>query len=707
MLVAHHAGSHRLFYKPTDGSASRRCWPSSPTKQRRKQFKGLTRAAAGQSPSNAERKSIGARVLSSVLSLSSAPYSSYVPEPKTFLHHASAEVKQLWTVAVLVIMARASLPVRLAIAGVLVSATMVALPRRLWQPQLVRLGGLCALLFFFTLIGGEVAPVMSNRSAGASAAAAGGELPASMAQLGATPYRYVLLQLGWITVTKRSLNLALAIAGLTFAALQAASLCLVTTPPESMARAVGRALSPLGLVGLPVKELVLTVLLALRFMATVFEECRNLCLGLASRGIDWRQQGLRGTLTICVGMGSRLFTNLMARCDNIAVAMAARGFQGPQRHVLYPMDLFRRPLMQRASGGAGPAAAGPAAGQQKPEPLEGHVRYQKIKDLNSGTFGFVQLALDRTTGRNVAIKFIERGDKVTKYVEREIINHRQLVHPHIIQFKEVFLTQQHLSIAMEYAAGGDMFEYVVRKGGLRESEARWFFQQLIVAVDYIHRMGVANRDIKLENTLLDGSPRPLIKICDFGYSKHEKYQSAPGSRVGTPAYLAPEVIMTTKGKTYDGKVADIWSCGVMLYVMVVGAYPFERPEDKHDNQKLQKMIQRILRVEYDWPAHIKLSPECRDLMARILVPDPTKRISIHEIQDHPWYMKDLPPGVKEMNDNMRMPPAGSQTEAEIRAVVQEAQKNSVMNPAGWEDDYIDDTMDAENYESSFDEWGAS
>jgi serine/threonine protein kinase len=222
----------------------------------------------------------------------------------------------------------------------------------------------------------------------------------------------------------------------------------------------------------------------------------------------------------------------------------------------------------------------------------------QIKDLNSGTFGFVQLALDRTTGRNVAIKFIERGDKVwrlgsvwqtamwglpvqgflaellvavsctqefgdglgagapsrwsclqpcdalyarracehaqwsngaallqvTKYVEREIINHRQLVHPHIIQFKEVgnaasagarrvrckrpraqstpvtvlttgpaaylqvFLTSQHLSIAMEYAAGGDMFEYVVRKGGLRESEARWFFQQLIVAVDYIHRM---------------------------------------------------------------------------------------------------------------------------------------------------------------------------------------------------------------------------
>ena len=118
--------------------------------------------------------------------------------------------------------------------------------------------------------------------------------------------------------------------------------------------------------------------------------------------------------------------------------------------------------------------------------------------------------------RNCNNHLLLENIQVTKYVEREIINHRQLVHPHIIQFKEIFLTQHYLCIAMEYAAGGDMFEYVVRKGGLRESEARWFFQQLIIAIDYTHRRGVANRDIKLENTLLDGSPRPLIKICDFG-----------------------------------------------------------------------------------------------------------------------------------------------------------------------------------------------
>lgn len=107
---------------------------------------------------------------------------------------------------------------------------------------------------------------------------------------------------------------------------------------------------------------------------------------------------------------------------------------------------------------------------------------------------------------------------------------------------QVFLTDHYLGIAMEYANGGDSFEYVRKKGGLHENEARWFFQQLIVALDYCHRKGVINRDVKLENTLIHWARKPLLKICDFGYSKDMKYQSAPASRVGTPAYLAPEVI---------------------------------------------------------------------------------------------------------------------------------------------------------------------
>jgi serine/threonine protein kinase len=109
--------------------------------------------------------------------------------------------------------------------------------------------------------------------------------------------------------------------------------------------------------------------------------------------------------------------------------------------------------------------------------------------------------------------------QVSKNVEREIHNHRSLHHPHIIKFEEVILTEQHIGIAMEYAAGGDLFDFVVSRNGLAEDEARWFFQQLICAVDYMHHKGVVNRDIKLENSLLTNHVKPLLKICDFGYSK--------------------------------------------------------------------------------------------------------------------------------------------------------------------------------------------
>ena len=164
--------------------------------------------------------------------------------------------------------------------------------------------------------------------------------------------------------------------------------------------------------------------------------------------------------------------------------------------------------------------------------------------------------------------------------------------------------------------------------------------------------------------------------------------------------------MTTKGQTYDGKVADIWSCGVMLYVMLAGAYPFERPEDKHDTQKLQKMIQRILRVEYDIPANVKASKELRDLLSRILVADPAARARISDIQAHPWYQKDLPPGVAEMNDNLPSPGPGVQSVEEITRIVAAAQAPPA-GPAGWEnDEFIDSTMDAEQFENQYDEWGA-
>lgn len=333
------------------------------------------------------------------------------------------------------------------------------------------------------------------------------------------------------------------------------------------------------------------------------------------------------------------------------------------------------------------------------DPLKGHPRYRKIQDLSAGAFGFVQLAVDSKTGKNVAIKFIPRGpSKITKHVEREIINHSNFCHPHVVQFKEVFLTAQFLAIAMEFAPGGDLFHFVKRSGnGLKEEDARWFFQQLLVGLDYCHKMGVVNRDIKLENTLLDGSPKPLVKITDFGYCKSDK-ESLPKSKVGTPGYTAPEVISAKT--SYNGQKADIWSCGVMLYVMLFCEYPFERPEDDADKYGFQKVLERILRVDYHIPKYPRVSSECKDLITRILVADPDKRLTIPQIQRHPWYTKGLPPNVIKMNEDcLRLQPhnhPGYQTVAEIKEIVRQAIGLERDEQSDGTDEFIDTAIDEED-----------
>ena len=264
----------------------------------------------------------------------------------------------------------------------------------------------------------------------------------------------------------------------------------------------------------------------------------------------------------------------------------------------------------------------------------------------------------------------------TQYVEREIVNHSNFVHPHVIQFKEVFLTPTHLAIAMEYAPGGDLFSYVSQRGGLSEDDARWFFQQLVIGLDYCHRLGVVNRDIKLENTLLDGAPRPLLKICDFGYSKHEA-DSRPKTKVGTPGYTAPEVVRAAASRRYDGRAADVWSAGVMLYTMLFCRYPFERPGDEEDKQRgFQRVLERILRVEYELPASRPVSPACGALLARILVADPASRATVADIMADPWFTAGLPDDAARMNEEcLKLRPhdhPGYQTVDAIRAIVREA-----------------------------------
>ncbi|KAL0335247.1 UNVERIFIED_CONTAM: Serine/threonine-protein kinase SRK2A [Sesamum radiatum] len=245
-------------------------------------------------------------------------------------------------------------------------------------------------------------------------------------------------------------------------------------------------------------------------------------------------------------------------------------------------------------------------------------KYELVKDIGSGNFGVARLMRNKETKELVAMKYMERGHKIDENVAREIINHRSLRHPNIIRFKEVVLTPTHLAIVMEYAAGGELFERICNAGRFSEDEQ------------------ICHRDLKLENTLLDGSPAPRLKICDFGYSKSSLLHSRPKSTVGTPAYIAPEVLSR---REYDGKLADVWSCGVTLYVMLVGAYPFE---DQEDPKNFRKTIQRIMAVQYRIPDYVHISQDCRHLLSRIFVATASRRISIKEIKSHPWFLKNLP-----------------------------------------------------------------
>ncbi|KAL6609923.1 hypothetical protein ACP70R_039892 [Stipagrostis hirtigluma subsp. patula] len=318
-------------------------------------------------------------------------------------------------------------------------------------------------------------------------------------------------------------------------------------------------------------------------------------------------------------------------------------------------------------------------------------KYEAVRDIGSGNFGVARLMRNRETRGLVAVKLIERGRRIDENVYREIINHRSLRHPNIIQFIEVILTPTHLAIVMEYAAGGELFDRIVDRSRFSEDEARYFFQQLICGVSYCHHMQICHRDLKLENVLLDGSPAPRLKICDFGYSRSSVLHSRPKSAVGTPAYIAPEVLSR---REYDGKLADVWSCGVTLYVMLVGAYPFE---DQDDPKNIRKTIERIAAVQYKIPDHIHISDDCKQLISRIFVGNPLRRITMKEIKSHPWFLKNLPRELTEAAQSIyyrrdnNVPAFSDQSTDEIMKIVSEARtipKSSI--PGYGYNDYCSD-----------------
>ncbi|XP_072740559.1 serine/threonine-protein kinase SIK2 isoform X2 [Ciconia boyciana] len=251
--------------------------------------------------------------------------------------------------------------------------------------------------------------------------------------------------------------------------------------------------------------------------------------------------------------------------------------------------------------------------------------------LGKGNFAVVKLARHRITRSEVAIKIIDKSqlDAVNlEKIYREVQIMKMLDHPHIIKLYQVMETKSMLYLVTEFAKNGEIFDYLASHGRLSESEARRKFWQILSAVEYCHGRKIVHRDLKAENLLLDNNMN--IKIADFGFGNFYKSGEPLTTWCGSPPYAAPEVF---EGQQYEGPQLDIWSMGVVLYVLVCGALPFDGPT-------LPTLRQRVLEGRFRIPYF--MSEECEHLIRRMLVLDPSKRLTIAQIKEHKWMLIEVP-----------------------------------------------------------------
>jgi serine/threonine protein kinase len=272
--------------------------------------------------------------------------------------------------------------------------------------------------------------------------------------------------------------------------------------------------------------------------------------------------------------------------------------------------------------------------------------YKILKLLGKGSFGKVYMSSQVLTNRIVAIKCLDK--KIVKEETRknkimhELLMFKTLTgHPNVIQIYEVFENKKYFFFVMEYASGGDLLQLMKNKGKLSEKMARAIFVQLLRGLKHIHSKNILHRDIKLDNILLTESEGELkAKICDFGVSRFITDSEVINEQCGTPAYIAPEII---KKKGYKGFGADIWSLGVLLYAMVMGAMPFKA-------QNIEGLHQKILDRECEMKDS-SVTREAKDLIDRMLTVDPERRISLADIIHHPWLKDD--PKLQTINNESR------------------------------------------------------
>lgn len=263
-------------------------------------------------------------------------------------------------------------------------------------------------------------------------------------------------------------------------------------------------------------------------------------------------------------------------------------------------------------------------------------RYNLGRTLGEGTFAKVKFARNVETGENVAIKILDKEkvllNRMVGQIKREISTMKLIRHPNVIRMYEVMASKTKIYIVLEFVTGGELFDKIASQGRLKEDEARKYFQQLINAVDYCHSRGVYHRDLKLENLLLDANG--LLKVSDFGLSALSQQVREDGllhTTCGTPNYVAPEVI---NNRGYDGAKADLWSCGVILFIIMSGYLPFE-------DSNLMSLYKKIFKAEFTCPAWFSTS--AKKLIKRILDPNPQTRMTMAEVIENEWFKKGYQP----------------------------------------------------------------
>lgn len=253
--------------------------------------------------------------------------------------------------------------------------------------------------------------------------------------------------------------------------------------------------------------------------------------------------------------------------------------------------------------------------------------YRLDKTLGKGQTGLVKLGIHCVSGQKVAIKIINRSklsESVLQKVEREIAIMKLIEHPHVLGFYDVYENKKFLYLILEHVSGGELFDYLVSKGRLNIKEARKFFRQIISALDFCHCHSICHRDLKPENLLLDDKGN--IKVADFGMASLQLANSLLETSCGSPHYASPEVV---RGEKYDGRRADVWSCGVILYALLVGALPF-------DDDNLRYLLEKVKRGVFHIPHFVPA--ECQSLLRAMIEVDADKRITLTEVLRHPWVL---------------------------------------------------------------------